>query len=338
MTGINIAAFNGSKLQKFLSSPALGELANSFPNSILQSNCAVNQNYENQSPFISQIDFNFADYMNNGQDYSNNQMGYGNYNNDNNYSNYGNYQQMAPQYDNYAMQPKKTGFFQKIRDFLPIAIPIAIAVLKLFGKDEKPDAPLNNWENECADSISDVDKNGKNVYSKDVKPLDFVGDDYRAAVKAKDFTKARDIYKEKGLDVAKKEIALYDKDGDGVISSMEQVLHDREEATSRFGELDAASIEKLREVSLRTFTAMDLDKKVNPNNIGIDANEYTAFIKAMNSNNSDGTANGRITREEYDKSTNYFTKTLDNEAGTFIGSIRSAYKSLFGNDPGVKAS
>ena len=186
--------------------------------------------------------------------------------------------------------------------------------------EEAKTTPLNDWTNACADSV--VNPN------KEVKPFDMVGDEFRNDIKNNGGAKAGEIYKQKALETAKGEIALFDENKDGAISLEEQVKGDKAAYEKKFGQLDPADESKAREMSLRANLFMDLNKDKK-----VDEKEYAAFLYAMDSNNKGDTANGQITRDEYTKTSSYFEQPLTDEAGTFRGKMRSCYKSFFGIDP-----
>ncbi len=197
------------------------------------------------------------------------------------------------------------------------------------GEENPKTSPFNDWCNECADSIADINEKGDPVYSKDVKPFDMAGEEFTNAVKAKNFEKVGEIYKQNALKTAKEDIALTDTDGDRAISPEEQVERDKSETEKKYGPFDSDFLDKMQTISLRTNLFMDLDK-----NRKVDEKEYAAFLYAMDSNNYKKTANGKITRDEYDKTTAYFVKPLTEEAGTFRGTVRACFKKFFGFDPG----
>lgn len=292
----------------------------------------------NSQQFIT--DFNF-----NPQSYYQNQFassGAGN----NNFGGYATNSMQTYQQGYGSSVAQRPTFFQKVGRFLKTAVPLvigAILINKLFGKGnttvEQPKdttSPLTNWSRECSNSAVDKDEKGNIIYSKDVAPLDMVGDDYRAAINSGDINKGKEIYKQKVGDVATKEIALYDKDGDGYISPKEQIEHDKAEYEAMYGKVDAAEVEKMKEISLRTYHEIDLDREVNPNNKGIDKNEYTAFLNAMDENNADKVSNGKLTRDENIKTFDLFTNEKGTEAATFKGRMVACYKGLFGFDPSEK--
>lgn len=191
--------------------------------------------------------------------------------------------------------------------------------------------PLNDWTNECANSMIDVDKDGKPVYGRDVEDFDMAGDKFREDLKTNGGKNAGEIYKQKAIETAKGDIGLFDKDGDGMINPEEQVKRDKAEYEKKYGKMDAEFSKTVETLSLRANIFMDIDK-----NGKVDEKEYAAFLYAMDANNDKKIANGKLTREEYTKSTSYFEKPLDQEAGTFRGSVRAAYKGLFGFDPAAK--
>ncbi|MFA7658596.1 MAG: LysM peptidoglycan-binding domain-containing protein [Candidatus Gastranaerophilaceae bacterium] len=191
--------------------------------------------------------------------------------------------------------------------------------------------PLSDWMNKCADSMVDVDAKGNPVYDSDVNPFDMVGDKFRNDIKNNGGTNAGKIYKEKALEASKGEISLYDTDGDGKISPEEQLKFDKSEFEKKYGAISPEMQGKVQEMSLRANVFMDLDKDGK-----VDEKEYSSFLYAMDANNDKSVANGQFTRDEYVKSTNYFESPLTQEAGTFRGTVRSCFKSLFGYDPAAK--
>ena len=185
---------------------------------------------------------------------------------------------------------------------------------------------------ECADSI-DPEKTtaDKMVYSKDVKDFDMVGDDFRKDITDNGGKNAGEIYKKKALETADSEIALYDDNHDGMISKEEQVKHDEEDYEKKFGKTDVTTQNENQKVSLRTNMFMDLNKDGK-----VDDKEFAAYLYAMDSNNTNHSANGKITRDELEKTGGYTSAPLTQEAGTFRGTMRACYKKIFGFDPAEK--
>lgn len=203
---------------------------------------------------------------------------------------------------------------------------------------KKEETALSAWTKKCADSISDIDlKTGKSIYSHDVEDFDMVGQSFRDDIKNNGGKKAGEIYKQKVLDVAKGEVASYDTDNDGMISPEEQVKYDIAEAEKKYGKIDESMKKVFTAASLEANTFMDLDK-----NGKVDQKEYAAFLYAMDANNDNKTANGKFTREEYEKSAGFFGEPKETrekhavEIAKFRGSVRSSYKGLFGFDPAEK--
>lgn len=187
---------------------------------------------------------------------------------------------------------------------------------------------LNDWTKECADSMLDVDQSGNPVFNKEVKPFDMAGDEFQDDIKNNGGAKAGEIYKQKALETARGEIALFDIDKDGAISPEEQVKGDVAAFEKKFGQLDPKDKSKTQEMSLRANLFMDLNKDKK-----VDDKEYAAFLYAVDANNKSGIANGKITAEEYMKTSSYVEQPLTTKAGAFKGQVRSCYKSLFGFDP-----
>ncbi|MDD3435935.1 MAG: hypothetical protein PHC64_02170 [Candidatus Gastranaerophilales bacterium] len=162
------------------------------------------------------------------------------------------------------------------------------------------------WCNRCKNSIIEVNAHGNNIYNPDIEieDFEFVGQEYRSAIAAGDYNRAKKLYTEAVLVAAKNDITHLDINGD----------------------------EKLEPTDVNTvmqFFIMDLDKDGY-----IDENEYAAYLYAIDANNKDKVAKGRITREEYLKTAKLENqKKLTNESATFKGQIISCYKGLFGYDP-----
>jgi len=191
---------------------------------------------------------------------------------------------------------------------------------------------FDEWAIKCAESITDIDsKTGEPIYGNEVKAFDMAGEEFVNDLKNNEGKNAGEIYKKQALATSKEEIGFYDKDKDGQISPEEQVKYDIAEAETKFGKFDAGMTEQLKSTSLRANVFMDLDKSGK-----VDEKEFAAFMYAMDANNEKKIANGKITREEYVKSTGHFDETLTPEAGAFRGTMRASYKGLFGFDPAEK--
>lgn len=192
-------------------------------------------------------------------------------------------------------------------------------------QEEPPRDMFDQWMNKCADSMTDVDTNGKPVYGEDVADFDMAGEEFTNDITNNNGENAGEIYKEKSLKVAQDEISLYDTDGDGSISMEEQVTRELSEAQKKYGDISPFSSDlQLSAVRMNKFIDLNADGKV-------DDKEMASYLYAMDGNNEKNVANGKISREEYGKSSLFFTKPLDEEAGTFRGSVKACFKSLFGN-------
>ncbi len=187
---------------------------------------------------------------------------------------------------------------------------------------------FNGWTQECADSITNVDSAGKPIYSKNVEDFDMAGQEFVNDIQNNNGANAGQIYKEKALETSREIISNYDTDNDGAISPEEQINFDLEEYENKYGNLPEEMRDNSQTTSLRAHIFMDLDK-----NGRVDEREYSAFLYTMDANNPKNIANGKISRDEYVKTSEYFEKPLDDEAGTFRGRIRAGYKSFFGYDP-----
>ncbi|MEI8128460.1 MAG: hypothetical protein WCG95_02480 [bacterium] len=87
---------------------------------------------------------------------------------------------------------------------------------------------FSQWTDKCASSI---------FTNNPVTPFDMVGDEFRNDIKNNGGAKAGEIYKQKALETAKGEIALFDENKDGAISREEQVNGDKAAYEKKFGKL-----------------------------------------------------------------------------------------------------
>lgn len=221
---------------------------------------------------------------------------------------------------------------------------------------KKEETPFSIWTEKVAESVDviatidgepvDVTKltaeqleyvEMKTVYKNDVEPFDFGGDEFVNDIKNNGGKKAAEIYLRKAGEVVQGIMTEYDTNGDGVINALEQVQGDLAAYEKKFGPVeDAALKEEMQKTSVRAYAFMDLDRKTNPENKGIDPKELTAFIMGMDSNNKLEEANSKISREEYVKTTGYFEKPIDDESAKFRGFVRGCYRTLYGYDPAAQ--
>ncbi len=180
---------------------------------------------------------------------------------------------------------------------------------------------FGNWTEKCDDSTQ----------SKDVKDFDIAGNDFGNAVKKGDYKGADVIYSKKVLDTARDYIKIYDTDGDGTISREEQIMQDKTKYEAKNGKADSQTAYDLSTISLRKSLFIDLNKDGK-----VDEKEYSAYLYAMDSNNKDEVADGKISKEEYLKTEGYTKQKLTQEAGNFKGRIRSCFRGLYGYDPKAK--
>lgn len=195
-------------------------------------------------------------------------------------------------------------------------------------KPSEPTTPLSDWMKECADSMVNTDDSGNPIYGKDVNPFDMAGEEFKNAVNNNDNAKAGEIYKEKSLNTAKDNIALYDKDNDGEINLEEKVQYDLTEFKQKYGSISDDDSNKMQEMAMNEHVFMDLNKDGK-----VDDKEYSSFLYAIDANNDKKIADGQITRDEYVKYTRYFDDITSPEAIKFRKTAKNCFKSLFGTDP-----
>ena len=194
-----------------------------------------------------------------------------------------------------------------------------------------PKGRLSQWAHSLADMMIGVNEKNEPVYSKEPEALDFAGKEFHDDVKNNGGKNALGLYRKSALDVAKGEIADMDANKDGTISLDEQIKGDLSEVESKYGPLDKQTVNGLRGSSVRAHMMFDLNEDGK-----VDSKEYAAFTYAMDANNPEKIANGKISPQEYDKTTAYFTEKISDEAGEFRGTMRSSYKALFGFDPAAE--
>ncbi len=192
---------------------------------------------------------------------------------------------------------------------------------------------FGNWTDKCFDSIVAEDSQGNKRYGlTKVEDFDMAGSEFRINSESGNATKANEIYKQRVLKTAQGEIASFDTDGDKMVSQDEQVKGNMADCQKKFGSLTPDDAVKCKEGALRFHMFTNIDNKEQSKDL-VDDKEYAAFLTATDSDH-----NGKITREEYEKTTDYFNKPLDvnPEADAFKVKVRDSYKSLFGYDPAAQ--
>lgn len=199
---------------------------------------------------------------------------------------------------------------------------------EIMGEATPDSTPLNDWMNECADSVIDVDSNGNPIYSKDVAPFDLAGKEYEAALAKGDTVKADEILKTQTQQLAQDDIKnLYDKNHNDTIDSDERVNYDVAEYTKDYKkQFQTTPPRKLitnaakKSQKLNKFMDLNGDKKV-------DREEYASFLCAMSALKK---KDGKLDREEYAEAVSYFENTDSKEAKSFKTAAADYYKKFFG--------
>lgn len=124
----------------------------------------------------------------------------------------------------------------------------------------------------------------------------------------------------------------YDKNNDGTISEDEYVASELKQ--NGLQNLTGEELKLAKKQAQVAFHAMNIDTRGESKDV-VTKEEYAAFLGAVDSNNSEGTADGRITKEEFIKSSEMFgdkdytnTKNFINKEAGFYYNIK---KFLQGN-------
>lgn len=184
---------------------------------------------------------------------------------------------------------------------------------------------FSKWKFE-ADSMTVFDENGPNCIGN-VQDYDMAGDEFRRDIYENGGKNALEIYRKSALKLAKEVIADTDIDGDGTMDPDELIKLYIKETENVYGKLNEYDAAQKQEEALRMLILIDLDKdrRITPE-------KYAAFIYAMDSNNAEGNANGKISQKEYISTKAYFKKKMDTETICFKDKIRDCYNRLFGNN------
>lgn len=219
---------------------------------------------------------------------------------------------------------------------------------------------FDDWTESCADSLTgEVDENKEPTYKHDVSPFNMARTpEFKAAVKAEDYDKANDVYRENFDALAGSIVDNADTDGDGELSVQEfkqKEFDDTEKKIAKLspeqreklgfdapenkdGKLSQEQRDNLSGFFVRQFLMMDLDtpENVKPEEVKdlrITKKEYAAFLKALDGNNKENTANGELTRDEYLGMTKILEGNDNKALLLFKKKERDSYKSLYDPEP-----
>lgn len=248
--------------------------------------------------------------------------------------------------------PDKNSVFGK--ENAPVSDPIAETPAPIAETPAPTDKPaednlgkkFDGWIESCADSLTgEKDENNEPTYKHDVSPFNMARTpEFIAAVKAEDYDKANNVYRENADALAGSIVDNADTDGDGMLSVKEFIKKEEDDLKKKISgsedvselAFDDDSKKEFNRLFVRQFVMMNLDvpKNVKPEDVKvedlrIDKREYAAFLMAMDGSNPQEIANGEITRDENLAVTKIIESGDEKAMRKFMKVERDSYKKLY---------